>query len=54
MEKDRKIKIVIIKVLISVLLCMVLVILKFVVKEENMIEEIYNYLITDIVFLGGI
>lgn len=54
MEKDIKLKIAIIKTLFSMLLCVLLLIIKFVFKEEHVIEEIYNYLITDIVFLGGI
>lgn len=50
MEVERKLKIVVFEVLLSVILCILMIGIKFVLKEEKVIEEIYNYLITDIVF----
>ncbi len=54
MDRETKMKLAVIEVLIAVILCMLLVILKFVLKEEKIIEDIYNYLVTDIVFLNEI
>jgi len=51
MEQERKLKIVLSEVLVSLILCMFLIVVKFVWKDEGIIEEIYNYLITDVVFL---
>jgi len=49
--EEYKIKSTLIRILFSLLLCMFMIILKFVLKEEKITEEIYNYLISDIVFL---
>lgn len=54
MDRETKMKLAVIEVLIAVILCMLLVILKFVLKEDKIIEDIYNYLVTDIVFLNEI
>lgn len=51
MLQERKLKKMIFQVLISVVLCLTMIAVKFVWKEDGIIEEIYNYLITDIVFL---
>lgn len=49
--EEYKIKSALLRVLFSLLLCLFMIILKFVLKEDKITEEIYNYLITDIVFL---
>jgi len=50
MEED-KMKSAMFRVMLSLLLCLVMIILRFVLKEAKITEEIYNYLTTDIVFL---
>lgn len=54
MEKETKMKRMLCQVFVSVLLCIVMIVMKFILKEEKILEEIYNYLITDIVFLNEI
>ena len=52
MGKEIKMKFLLLQILVSVLLCIFLIAIKFVLRQENIVEEIYNYLITDIVFLS--
>jgi len=49
--EENKLKSSLLRVLISVIICLFMIILKFVLKEEKITQEIYNYLTTDIVFL---
>lgn len=51
MVKEYKIQSALLRVLFSLLVCLFLVVFKIILKEEKIIEEIYNYLSTDIVFL---
>lgn len=51
MSEEYKIKSMLFRTLCSLIFCMILIILKFVLKEEQIVEEVYNYLATDIVFL---
>ena len=51
MEEDYKIKSMLLRTFCAIVLCLVTVVMKFVLKEENFVEEVYNYLATDIVFL---
>lgn len=51
MEQEKRLKKMIFQVLISVVLCLTMIAVKFVLKEDGIIEKIYNYLITDVVFL---
>ncbi len=50
--KEEKIKSALIRTLCAMILCLLLIILKFVLKEDKIVEEIYNYLATDIVFFS--
>ena len=51
MEEEFKMKSVLFRTFFSILIGLVLFVMKFVLKEENFVEEVYNYLATDIVFL---
>ena len=51
MEEEYKIKSALIRTFFAVLVCLIMIVLKFILKEENIIQEVYNYLATDIVFL---
>lgn len=51
MSEEYKIKSLLFRTLCALVLCMTLILLKFVLKEEQIVEEVYNYLATDIVFL---
>ena len=51
MSEDYKIKSLLLRTLCALVLCLVLITLKFVFKDEKMVEEVYNYISTDIVFL---
>lgn len=51
MSEEYKIKSTLFRTLAALILCMGMVLVKFVLKEENFIEEVYNYLASDIVFL---
>ena len=51
MSEEYKIKSMLIRTLCALVLCMILIVLKFVLKEEQFVEEVYNYLASDIVFL---
>ena len=50
MNKANKIKIVLLQTFCSVLLCIILITIKYVFQKEELLEELYNYLISDIVF----
>lgn len=50
MDKDTKLKILLLEILISVSLCLGCIIAKAVFKQDAFLETLYNYLITDIVF----
>lgn len=50
MKQENKIKAALLQIFCSVLICMGLIVLKFVFKEEDVLTELYNYLISDIVF----
>ena len=52
MKEEEKIKSALMRTLCALSLCLLLILMKFVLKEENFIEELYKYLTTDIVFLG--
>lgn len=52
MEEEYKIKSVLFRTIISMLLCLAAVIIKFVLKEEDIMDKVYNYLSNDIVFLN--
>lgn len=49
--EEYKIKSALIRILCSLVLCLGMIVLKFILKEEKIMEEVYNYLSTDIVFL---
>jgi len=51
MEEEYKLKSSLIRTFLALVLCFVLIIIKFVFKEEKIVEEVYNYLASDIVFL---
>ena len=51
MREEDKIKSALLRTLCALLVCMTLIIMKFVLKDEKIVEELYNYLATDIVFL---
>ena len=51
MSEEAKMKSALLRTFISLMLCLVLIIVKFVLKDEKILEDLYNYLTTDIVFL---
>jgi len=51
MSEEYKIKSALIRTFCALAVCMLLIISKFVLKNEKIVEEVYNYLATDIVFL---
>lgn len=51
MREDDKIKSALLRTLCSMLLCMAFVVLKFILKEEKIVQAVCNYLASDIVFL---
>lgn len=51
MQEHDKIKSTLIRTLCAMLFCMIVIILKFVLKEEKIVEALCNYLASDIVFL---
>lgn len=50
MSEEYKIKSVLLRTFLALFLCMGLIVVKFVLKEEIFLEEVYNYLASDIVF----
>lgn len=51
MSEESKIKSSLLRTLCALILCMILFLLKFILKEEEIVAIVYNYLSTDIVFL---
>ena len=51
MEEEYKIKSALLRTLCALIICMSIIIVKFVLKDEKIVEEVYNYLASDIVFL---
>ena len=51
MPEEYKIKSALTRTLLALVLCMIMILFKFVLKEEQLVEEVYNYLASDIVFL---
>ena len=51
MREEEKIKFALLRTLCALILCMAFIIMKFVLKNEKIVEDLYNYLATDIVFL---
>ena len=51
MSEEYKIKSALIRTFCALVLCMLMILLKFVLQEEKFVEEVYNYLASDIVFL---
>ncbi len=52
MKEEDKIKWSLFRVFCAICICMLLGVIKFVFKQEELIETVYNYMITDIVFQG--
>ena len=51
MQEEFKMKSVLFRTFCSILIGLVIFVMKFILKEENFVEEVYNYLSSDIVFL---
>ena len=51
MEEEFKMKSALFRTFCAVFFGLVIFLMKFVLKEEVFVEEVYNYLATDIVFL---
>ena len=51
MEEEYKIKSMLFRAFFAIVFCLVMFVLKFILKEEIFVEEVYNYLASDIVFL---
>ena len=51
MQEYNKIKSVLYRTLCAMLICITVITLKFILKEEKMVAELCNYLASDIVFL---
>lgn len=51
MKEEYKMKSALVRTLCALVLCMTMIIVKFVLKDEKIVEEVYNYLASDIVFL---
>ena len=52
MNHENKIRKTLLQIFCSTLLCMILIVIKFIFKKEDLLAELYNYLISDIVFHG--
>ncbi len=52
MSEEYKIKSALFRTLCALVLCLSMIIVKFVLKNEKILMEVYNYLASDIVFLG--
>lgn len=52
MEEEYQMKSILLRTFFAMVLCLVVFILKFVMKDEIFVEEVYNYLASDIVFLN--
>ena len=44
MEEDYKIKSLLTRTFVAIVICLVMFLFKFVLKEENFVEEVYNYI----------
>ena len=51
MNEEYKIKSALLRTFCALAIVMLLIFMKFVLKNEKIVEEVYNYLTTDIVFL---
>lgn len=51
MSEEYKIKSALFRTLCALVLCLAAIIVKFVLKNEKILTEAYNYLTSDIVFL---
>jgi len=51
MSEEYKMKSALLRSLLALLLCLGLIIIKFVLKDEKILEEVYIYLTSDIVFM---
>ena len=51
MSEETKIKSALVGTFCALVLCLMLVILKFIIQDENFVEQVYKYLASDIVFL---
>jgi len=51
MEEEYQIKSMLLRTFLAIVICLAIFVLKFILKEENFVEEVYNYLASDIVFL---
>ncbi len=51
MSEEYKIKSALFRTLCATILCLLMIIVKFVLKDEKIMAEVYNYLASDIVFL---
>lgn len=51
MKEEYMIKSALIRTFCALILCLLLILFKFVLKEEKIVEQVYNYLASDIVFL---
>ena len=51
MEEEFKIKSMLVRTFLAIVICLAMFFFKFILKEENFVEEVYKYLASDIVFL---
>ena len=51
MSEEYKMKSLLLRTFCAMVLCMILIVLKFITRDLKIVEEVYNYLTTDIVFL---
>lgn len=51
MEEEYKMKSILFRTFCAIVIGLIVFVLKFILKENSFIEEVYNYLTTDIVFL---
>lgn len=51
MEEEYQIKSMLLRTFFAIVFCLVIFVFKFILKEEYFVEEVYNYLASDIVFL---
>lgn len=49
--EENKIKSIMLRTLCALIACMVMIFIKFILKDEKIVEEVFNYLASDIVFL---
>jgi hypothetical protein len=51
MEEEYKMKSILFRTFCAMVIGLIVFVLKFILKENSFVEEVYNYLTTDIVFL---